>query len=268
MIRSALIAAAALAFSTPALAQVAEGSAASPRPTNYVAVGAAMLPDYTGSDDYRFIPFGAARFTVGGVTLRSEGPGLAAVLYDEGAVEAGVYARWSGGRDDVEDAVVDRLADVDSSIITGVYGRLTLAEGVFTERDRFGVGVNLGADALGTFDGLAWSASADYGAALSRSVFLALSASVSGFSDDYADTLFSIDAAGATASGLPIYTAEGGVRDIGVTAVVDFAVTPQWSVTTVAGYSKLLGDFADSPIVADRGTDDQLFLGLALGRRF
>jgi len=257
-----------LITATPAMAQMAEGSQASSRPTNFVAAGVATLPDYQGSDDYRFLPFAAARFEYAGVQFRTEGPGLAADLYENGPLELGVYARWSGGRDDVEDEVVDRLADVESSIITGGFANLTLAEGVLTERDRLGIGARAGIDALGEFSGAVWSVSADYGTALNRSVFLALSASVSGYSDDYADTLFSVDAAGALASGLPVFEAEGGVGDVGVTAVVDVAVSPRWSVTTVLGYSKLTGDFKDSPIVAIRGSDDQAFVGLALGRRF
>lgn len=257
-----------LIMTAPALGQMAEGSQASARPTNYVAVGVATLPDYQGSDDYRFLPFAAARFELGGVQFRTEGPGLAAELYENGPLELGVYARWSGGRDDVEDEVVDRLADVESSIITGGYGSLTLAEGVLSERDRFSVGARVGVDALGEFSGAVWSVSGDYGVALNRSVFLALSASVSGYSDDYADTLFSVDAAGALASGLPVFEAEGGVGDVGVTAIVDVAVSPRWSVTSVLGYSRLTGDFKDSPIVSLRGSEDQAFVGLALGRRF
>ena len=58
------------------------------------------------------------------------------------------------------------------------------------------------------------------------------------------------------------------LRDAGVTAIVDVAVSQSWSVTGVAGYSRLLGDYADSPIVSERGSEDQFFFGLALGRRF
>ena len=60
-----------------AQAQIAEGSQSSPMPRNYVAAGAAMLPDYAGSDDYRVIPFGAARFELAGIAFRTQGPGLA-----------------------------------------------------------------------------------------------------------------------------------------------------------------------------------------------
>ena len=72
----------------------------------------------------------------------------------------------------------------------------------------------------------------------------------------------------AAATGLSLYTAEGGVSDVGLTAILDVSVTRAWSVTGVGGYSRLVGDYADSPIVTERGSEDQFFLGLALGRRF
>ncbi len=257
-----------LAASAPSLAQLAEGAPESDRSLNFLSFGAAYLPDYTGSDDYRVIPFGALRWEVGDVVVRSDGPGLAVDLVNEGPITAGVYGRWSGGRSDVDDAVVSLLAEVDSSIIGGGFVNYTVAENIFTGFDRVTLGGRVGVDLLGEFEGATWSASASYATALNRASFLILSASVSGYSDDYADTLFSVDAAGSTASGLQVFQAEGGVQDIGVTAIVDFGVGDNWSVSGILGVSQLMGDFADSPIVAERGSDTQIFTGVALGRRF
>lgn len=269
LLRPALVAcAAAFTLTAPSVAQMAEGSAASDRPVNFVAFGAAYLPDYTGSDDFRVIPFGALRYELGDFVIRSEGPGLAVDLFQSGPLTAGVYGRWSGGRDEVDDAVVSLLPEVDSSIIAGGFANLQLAQNVITGFDRVSVGARVGADLLGEFEGATWSASASYATALSQTSFFVLSASVSGYSDDYADTLFSIDAAGAAASGLPVFTAEGGVQDIGVTALVDYGIGGNWSITTVLGVSQLMGDFADSPIVSVRGDETQVFTGVALGRRF
>ena len=260
--------AAAMTLSAPSLAQMAEGSAAADRPVNFISLGAAYLPDYAGSDAYRVIPVGALRYEAGDVVVRSEGPGLAVDLFQSGPLTAGVYGRWSGGRNDVEDAVVSLLPEVDSSIIAGGFANLQLAQNVITGFDRISISGRVGADLLGEFDGLAWSASASYATALSQTSFFVLSASVSGYSDDYADTLFSVDAAGATASGLPAFNAEGGMQDIGVTALVDYGIGGNWSLTTVLSVSQLQGDFADSPIVAIRGDETQTLAGVALGRRF
>lgn len=251
-----------------ARAQAAAQGAEPPVLTQFVSGGAALLPDYAGSDDFRVIPFGALRVEWGDVVIRTDGPGLAAELYQAGPVTLGVYGRWSGGRDEVEDAVVARLGEVDNSIFTGGFADIELAEGILSPVDELTLGVKAGVDALGTVDGLAWSGSLTYAGPLSRKSFYALSASVSGFSDEYADTLFSVDAAGAAASGLPIYAAGGGVQDVGITGIYTHGFTEIWSVTTVLGWSRLVGDYADSPIVSLRGDENQYFLGLALGRRF
>lgn len=253
---------------TPAFAQLAGGAAEVDRSLNFWSVGAAYLPDYTGSDDYRVIPFGAVRWEVGDVVVRSDGPGLAADLYREGPVTAGVYGRWAAGRNDVDDAIVALLPEIDNSIIAGGFVDVTLAENLLTGFDRFTVGARVGADILGRFDGAAWSTSATYTTALSRTSLFVLSASVSGFSDDYADTLFSINAAGATASGLQAFQAEGGVQDIGLTSILTVGIGGEWNVSGILGVSQLQGDFADSPIVAVRGSETQVFTGVALGRRF
>jgi outer membrane protein len=268
MIRSAALAAFAALIGAPALAQAPEGAPAEDRSVNFVSFGAAALPDYSGSDDYRFIPFGAFRYEFEGFTLRSDGPGLAADLIERGPVTAGVYARWSGGRDEVEDAVVALLPEVGNSIITGGFVNVEIASDIITGFDTVSLGARAGFDALGEFEGVTWTASANYLTALSRTSFFGLTASVSGYSDDYAETLFSVDAAGALASGLPVYAAEGGVKDVGVTALLTVGTGGPWSVTGVLGYSRLVGDFADSPIVAIRGDENQAFLGLALGRTF
>lgn len=251
-----------------ALAQAAAQGADPAVLTEYVSAGAAMLPDYAGSDDYRVIPFGALRVEWGDVVIRTDGPGLAAELYQAGPLTLGVYGRWSGGRDEVEDAVVSRLSEVDNSIFTGGFADLELAEGLLSPVDSLSVSAKAGVDALGTVDGIAWSGSLSYAGPLSRRSFYALSASVSGFSDDYADTLFSVDAAGAAASGLPVYVAEGGIQDFGVTGVYTHGFTDTWALTTVVGWSRLVGDYADSPIVTLRGDENQYFAGLSLGRRF
>jgi outer membrane protein len=252
----------------PAVAQLAEGAPAADRSLNFISLGAGLLPDYAGSDDYRVIPFGALRYEIGDVVIRSEGPGLAVDFLTPGPLTLGVYGRWSGGRNDVEDAVVSLLEEVDDSIVVGGFVNLALAENVLTGFDRVSVSGRVGFDALGQFDGAAWSASANYATALSRTSFLILSASVSGYSDDYAETLFSIDAAGSEASGLAVFEAEGGVQDFGLAAVIDFGFGETWSVSTALGVSRLVGDYADSPITAVRGDDTQFLAGLTLGRRF
>lgn len=266
MIRSPIAAVFALALGAPALAQEGDVPVG---PRDFVSAGAAVLPDYTGSDEYRFLPFLAARFEIAGIQFQTEGPGLAATLHESGPVELGVYARAYGGRDDdVDDPVVRLLPQIDTAAVLGGFVRLEVADQVLTEYDSVSLTARAGGDVTGTFDGAIWTAELSYATPLSRTSFAALGLSLTGVSEDYADLHFSIDPAGAAASGLSIFDAGAGVRDASLNLIVDYGVTPNWSVTTILGYSRLLGDFADSPVVSVRGSADQVFAGIGLGRKF
>ncbi len=266
LVSSLALAVSALAVA-PAAAQTAVPSQAR---SPYVALGFAVLPDYAGSDDYRAIPFGALSFQIEGIAVRTDGPGLAADLYNDGRLTAGLFTRWSQGRqtDQIDDAVVALLPDVGSSLVTGGQFNYRIARSILQLRDQISIGGRVGVDALGQFDGAAWQGSVSYGAMYGKRTMMSLTAAVSGFSDDYADTLFSVNAADAVASGLPEFSAEGGIQDIGLTAVVNYRLKGPWSATGVFGFTELVGDFANSPIVSVRGDSSQVFSGLAVGRRF
>lgn len=238
-------------------------------PDNFIAGGVAAIPESAGGDSYRLIPFAAGRVSVGDVILQVEGPGLSASLYNQGGVEAGGYVRYFGGRDDdTGDVVVDLLPEADNAIVAGGFVRFQVAQGVLNQFDRVFISGRLGVDVTGDYSGVYWSGSMAYATPLTRSTLFIANFSVSGSPEEYADALFSVTPAGALASGLPVYTADGGVQDLGITLFLDQRVTENWSVTGIFGASRLQGDYADSPIVTQRGDEMQYFTGIGLGRRF
>jgi outer membrane protein len=247
----------------PAIAQDDGGA------PNFVAGGIAAIPESPGADSYRFIPFAAGRVSLNGVVLQVEGPGVSAGFVNQNGIEAGAYVRYYGGRDDdTGDVVVDLLPEADNAIVTGGFVRYLAAEGVLNQYDRVYVSGRLGMDVTGEYSGVFWSGSAAYATPLSRTTLLIANLSVSGSPDDYADALFSVTPNGSAASGLPVYTAQSGIQDVGLTLFLDQQVTDDWSLTGIFGASRLQGDYADSPIVTIRGDDMQYFAGLGIGRRF
>jgi len=76
--------------------------------------------------------------------------------------------------------------------------------------------------------------------------------------DDYTSGFFSIDAGQSALSGLPQYTAGDGFKSVNLELGVLYPVNQSWTVHGLAGYSKLIGDAEDSPIVRD---DDHIFVG-------
>jgi MipA family protein len=87
--------------------------------------------------------------------------------------------------------------------------------------------------------------------------------------DGYNSAYFSVDAAQSTASGLPTFNAGGGLHSYGVgaTAIIPLSRDNTWAAVIVAGYDRLTGDVADSPLVQLRGSEDQASLGVFLSYR-
>ena len=85
--------------------------------------------------------------------------------------------------------------------------------------------------------------------------------------DKYASAFYSIGAADAT-SGLPAYSAAGGINYAGVDATARYYFSETFSIRAFAEWDRLLGDAADSPLVKQRGSADQVEVGLGAAYRF
>jgi outer membrane protein len=79
---------------------------------------------------------------------------------------------------------------------------------------------------------------------------------------------FSITPEQSVASGLPVYNARGGVHSWGAGAQAHYQWTPQWATYTFVEYQRLEDGAADSPLVIQRGTPDQLQVGLGVTYSF
>jgi outer membrane protein len=79
---------------------------------------------------------------------------------------------------------------------------------------------------------------------------------------------FSIKAAQSAGSGLPLYNAGGGLRSYGAGAQARYEWSPQWASTVFIEYSRLAGDAANSPLVRQRGSRDQIQVGIGVSYSF
>jgi outer membrane scaffolding protein for murein synthesis (MipA/OmpV family) len=73
---------------------------------------------------------------------------------------------------------------------------------------------------------------------------------------------FGINAAQNAASGLPVYDANAGFRDIEASVVANYKLTEHWGVSLGGGVNRLLGDAADSPI-SKEDTGVSMFMGVS-----
>jgi outer membrane protein len=79
---------------------------------------------------------------------------------------------------------------------------------------------------------------------------------------------FGITAAQAALSGLPVYDARGGIRSYGLGTQATYAFTRQWAGELFLEYERLAGDAANSPLVTQRGSRNQLQLGAGVTYSF
>jgi MipA family protein len=79
---------------------------------------------------------------------------------------------------------------------------------------------------------------------------------------------FSIDEAQSLASGVPAFDAKGGLHSTGAGSQWRYKVTPQWEAHAYVEYDRLLGDAASSPLVAQKGSANQVSVGLGASYSF
>jgi MipA family protein len=71
--------------------------------------------------------------------------------------------------------------------------------------------------------------------------------------------------AGSTVAGLPalpVYHASGGVYSYGAGGQIEYFFNPQWATYGFIEYERLVGSAADSPLVTQRGSPNQVTFGL------
>lgn len=75
--------------------------------------------------------------------------------------------------------------------------------------------------------------------------------------EDFTRTYFAVTPQDAANSGLAAYAPGGATTSAGVVGSAEYHFTRSWSLTGSLEYHRLFGDAADSPIVAELGSQDQ-----------
>ena len=259
---------AAVALAAPALAQ----DEAPEKEDDYsltIGVGGGITPSYEGSDNYDFTPIGAVFGKVAGFGFQTRGTGLSLDLVPDGrdapfSIELGplVHVRLDRTRG-IKDPQVLALGEIDTAIEVGGVAGLT-KNGIFHQYDSFGVRLSVQKDVTNTHGSTIVTPAIEYSTPLSEKTLVQLSVQAERVGEGYADTYFSITPAGALASGLPAFDADGGWKNIRTSLFFAQSLTgelrdPEWSLFAIASWSRLRGDFKDSPIVSIAGDADQLF---------
>lgn len=165
---------------------------------------------------------------------------------------------WEGSR--TAEDVGASVPKVKFSVEAGGFAAVSLGES-FRLRGELRKGVTGHKGWLGT-------AGADYVARDGDKWLFSIGPRVTWSNDRYHDAWFGVTPAAAVTSGLPAYDPGGGIQAYGATASFLTQFGPRWGIYTYAKYDRLVGDAADSPLVVQIGSRDQLAGGIGLSYTF
>jgi len=274
-----IVAIGALLATAPAVAQSTDASLPDPNDqsdTVTIGAGAAYIPDYEGSDDYRIIPAAAIRGRVSGISFFTRATylyvdvisrGEGNLEFDVGPI-AGVRLNRTGK---IKDDFVDRLPELNTAVEVGGFVGVTY-HGLTNPYDALSFRVDVVKDVANAHGSTLVTPTIDFGTPLSRFTYVGASLSAEWAGGGYADYYYSITPAEALASGLPAYDADGGFKNWRLGLLINQSIsgdlTHGFSIFGTGSYSRLSGDFKDSPIVDARGSAGQWLAALGLAYTF
>lgn len=215
-----------------------------------------MLPTFEGSDRFTVLPFPLFDIRRAGTppTFRSPRDGFGFGLIDTGRFRAGPTFKVRLPRNEGDDDGLRGLGDVKWALEAGAFAEYWLTPWLRARAElRQGFGGHHGVVSDLTADVVVpvtpqWTLSGG------PRMTLATAAATAPY--------FSITAAQSAASGLPVYDAGGGLHSFGAGAQARYQWSPQWAAYTFVEYERLAGDAGNSPLVTERGSRDQIQVGI------
>lgn len=246
-----------------------------------VGVGVALNPSYTGSDDYVFTVLPIVQGSLGGVDINPRAGGVTLDFVPDPAdgvgLDLGIAARLRANRaSQVKDTVVLQYGELDRAFEVGPSAGLNFPA-VLNPYDSVNVSISALWDVAGAHDGMTIAPTVSYSTPLSRAVFANLSFSAEWADADFQDYYFTVaDSAytGTDAAPLPQFDPQGGgFTTAGVNLLLGIDLDGDITngglgLVVIGGYSRVLGDAADTPFTSIRGSKDQFLGAVGIGYTF
>lgn len=219
-------------------------------------------PTFPGSNRYTFLPLPLFDIRRAGTPPHFHSPrdGWGVPILDTGRFRAGPAFKIRLPRRESADSSLNGLGNVDFAFEAGGFVEFWPAEWLRTRAE-----VRQG---FGGHHGVVGDLMADLVIPVTPQLTLSGGPRTTLMTDKAIDPYFSVNAMQAAASGLPVYSASGGVYSWGAGAQARYQWTPQWATHVFVEYERLVGDAGNSPIVTLRGSRDQWQAGLGVTYSF
>lgn len=225
-----------------------------------IGAGVGLAPDYEGSDDYGIAPnwlVDARDLYHPDTYVTIAGPLLRSNFVPHPQFRFGLSGQYVGDRDNVDDGRVDDMRGVDASLLLGVIGGWDF----LPEPDRsLAATVDFRADMLNG-NGYLITPRVTYFGQIIGNWSLNAEVYTTWANDDYMSEYYGVSAANAARSGLSTFNADDGFKEVGLALNLNYRISENWTATGLAVYNRLVDDAADSPVVDDRGDENQVYIG-------
>jgi outer membrane protein len=243
----------------PAAAAAQDDSSGTEKRTR-VFLGPQIQPAWPGAKDMRFRPYADISRAPEGTSFEYEAPDESAglSLISSRHFEFGPTIGFVGKRG-AADIGAD-LPKVGFSAEAGAFAQTQLTPAIRLRLE--------GRKGLTGHKGWVGEASADYVARRGDDWLFSIGPRVTFGDGRYHRAYFGVAPDVAARTGLPAFAPGGGIQSVGATAGLLYQFDARWGVAAFAGYQRLVGDAAKSPVTRAFGTRNQPSAGIALSYTF
>ncbi len=239
-----------------------------------IGFGLGISSDYDGSDDYRLLPGGILQGRVSGIEFQLRGPGISADFVPD---KPGSKTSFAFGpavqvrlerTGEIKDPRVAALGDRKTAVELGFTAGVS-TQGVLIPRASLGFDVTFLHDVAGAHESYIVTPAVSLSTPVSRRSFARAAISADFVGKGYAATYFDVAPGNVL---VPYATTGGGLKNVSTSLLYthDLGGSPRkgWALFGLASYQRLVGQFADSPIVRDAGSASQVFAVAGLSYSF
>ena len=239
-----------------------------------IGVGGAYLPDYEGSNDYRFTPGPVAIGSIKGFNFSVIGnrasldliPNRKGQTIDLQFGPIGVLNFDRSSLKSIDDLRIRALGKRSTTVELGGYVGIGKTGVITSPYDKLSVSVSYRQGVSGAHSSYIWQPSVTYLTPLSRKAAAGLYGSAQYAGQGYANTYFTISPTQSIASGLPSFNARKGWKNYMVGGFLTYSLTGNllhgFKIVAGGSYTRELGDYSYSPVTRIAGSPNQ-WLGAA-----
>jgi len=220
----------------------------------------ALKPNYKGSNQYEVSGFPFIDIKYKKIFFLNFREGLGVNVLHAPNFRVGAAFNFYGSRDKDNSAYLQGFQDVDAGFDAGVFGSISF--------EKFSAKLKFRQDISNNHEGHLISGRLVYKAIESRKLIANLNIKTTYANDNYMKTYFGVTNSQASSSGFKEFNANGGIKDVGAGTSVIYPFNKYWSFITIANYTRLLNDAANSPLVENAGSKNQFWLGIGVAYRF